>query len=47
MVVVQQVSYAAQLLSRTLQGFDLFPQPRLFGLLFAQHLVDVLHNEPS
>jgi hypothetical protein len=41
---VQKVSNAAELLRRMLQRFDLLSQLRLFGLLFAEHFMDISHG---
>jgi hypothetical protein len=40
---VQQVSDGAQLLGGRLEGFDLFSQLGLLGLLLAENLMDVFH----
>jgi hypothetical protein len=43
-VVVEQVSHAAELFCRSLKSFNLLAQLRLFGLFLVQYLVDIPHG---
>ena len=40
------MSYVAKLLGGVLERFDLLPELGLFGLLFAQYLMDIFHERP-
>ena len=44
---IQEVGYTAELLGRTLQGFDLLAQLSLFGLFLPEHFVDISHATAS
>jgi hypothetical protein len=41
------MGYAAKLLSGGLQGFDLFAQLSLLGLLLSEYFINILHDTAS
>ena len=43
---VQQMSHVTKLLRGVLERFNLLSELGLFGLLFAQNLMDILHERP-